>query len=50
VTNFFTRFDQAIAEPLVVSFDMIMLRALADGAAEHVFADEDHPVKAFRPQ
>jgi len=50
VTNFFTEFDQAIAQTLAVSFDMIMGDALADGAAEHVFADEDHPVKAFRPQ
>ena len=40
------RHDQPIAQPLMVTFAMIVLDKLADGSPERVFTDENHPVQA----
>ncbi len=47
LTNFFIRLDDLVAKTLVISFLVIMKKELANGAAEHVLAEEDHSRQAL---
>ena len=43
------RYDQLIAQALMVPFVMIMLDEFVDSAPERRFTDENHPVQAGLP-
>ena len=43
-------FDEAIVEPLVIPFAMIMDQELIEASPQRLLAEEDHPLHAFRFQ
>ena len=45
--NFFPRFDDLVAQPLMISFAVKMRKELADSISQRPFTEEDHARKAF---
>ena len=45
--RFLSRLNQSVAQPLVVSFCMIMGNELLSGVAQGTFTEENHTAKAF---
>ena len=35
--------DDLVAEPLVITFGMVVFQELPDGGTQHILSEEDHP-------
>lgn len=46
-SNFLARFDQLVAQSLMVSFSMEMVQVAGDGSSQRPLAEEDYSLEAF---